>query len=343
MVEILTVPSPDLVSTLIPVRNRPALLAEAVESVLAQDHPSTEIIIVDDGSSDDTAELAQDLVNRHMGSIQLIRHQRPGGPGFARQQALRLARGAFIQYLDSDDLLLPGKFSAQVAALGRHPEADICFGRSLQENHRMQPPSCSGPIRGTGQARTALFPLLLRERWWTTSTPLYRRSLVERIGPWLPLINEEDWEYDARAGALGARLVWIDQEVSLRRIGIDADHLSDAGDRDPRKLRDRCQARLAIHASALQAGVAADAPEMEHFISSVFLLCRQCGVAGLEEEARLLFDLVDRGASPALRRRSPIRAYAVLASRLGWARTARLGTALYSLLHPFGGGEPRSL
>ena len=339
--ESLTFTSAELVSTLIPVRNRACLLAEAVASVQAQDHPSTEIIIVDDGSSDDTAAVAQALLNRHPGNVQLVRHQQPGGPGFARQQALRLARGAFIQYLDSDDLLLPGKFSAQVEAFRRHPEADICFGRSFQENHRTQPPCRTGPIRGTGEAHTALFPLLLRERWWTTSTPLYRRSLVERIGPWLPLINEEDWEYDARAGALGARLVWIDQDVSVRRIGIDADHLSDAGDRDPRKLRDRSQARLAIHSSALKAGVAVDAPEMEHFISSVFLLCRQCGLAGLEEEARVLFDLVDRGASHALRLRSPIRTYAFLARRLGWSRTARLGTRLYSLLHPFAGGQPR--
>jgi len=332
----------DLISTIIPVRDRGALLQESVASVLAQDHPNKEVIIVDDGSSDDTASRAQALVDQHPGIIRLLRNPTAGGPGFARQQALPLIRGAFVQYLDSDDLLLPGKFTAQLEAFRRHPAADICYGRSYEDNRRTTPPSLSGPIRGTGSHHLALFPLLLKERWWTTSTPLYRRALVERIGPWLPLFNEEDWEYDARAGALGARLVSIDQDVSVRRIGVATDHLSDAGDRDPRKLRDRCRARLAIHASALKAGVSADAQEMEAFIRAAFLLCRQCGLVGLEQESQQLFDLVDRGASPALRRRTPIRPYGSLARRIGWARTARLSTLWYRLSHPSGRADLRA-
>src|SRR5262245_21086983 len=95
-----------LVSTIIPVYNRPALLSEAVTSVLAQTYRPIEIIIVDDGSTDATPEIAQSLASAHPTEIRWLRIIN-GGPGAAREAGRRCARGAFIQYLDSDDLLHP--------------------------------------------------------------------------------------------------------------------------------------------------------------------------------------------------------------------------------------------
>src|SRR5262245_34526643 len=106
----------DLVSTIIPVYNRPDLLVDAVHSVLAQTYRPIEVIIVDDGSTDSTPQIARDLADRHPQVIRWIR-QTNGGPGRARQTGLETARGEYVQYLDSDDLLLPRKFELQVAAL----------------------------------------------------------------------------------------------------------------------------------------------------------------------------------------------------------------------------------
>jgi glycosyltransferase involved in cell wall biosynthesis len=129
---------PELVSTIIPVHNRARLLREAVASVLAQTYRPIEIVIVDDGSTDDTAAVADELARSSPETIVVI-HQPNGGPGAARQRGLERARGSFIQFLDSDDLLLPGKFTAQVGALRRQPDCQISYGPSLEENHAIQP------------------------------------------------------------------------------------------------------------------------------------------------------------------------------------------------------------
>src|SRR5947207_15526114 len=95
-----------LVTTIIPVHNRPRLLGEAVASVLAQTYRPIEIIIVDDGSTDDTPAVVDAMAARHPSVVRAI-HQPNAGPGAAREAGRRMARGEFIQYLDSDDGLLP--------------------------------------------------------------------------------------------------------------------------------------------------------------------------------------------------------------------------------------------
>ncbi|MCP9833663.1 glycosyltransferase [Cyanobium sp. Aljojuca 7A6] len=330
-------PVPGLVSTIIPVHNRSALLREAVASVLAQDHRPIEIVIVDDGSNDDTGAVADGLATAHPTVIRVI-HQPNGGPGAARQRGLDHSHGEFVQYLDSDDLLLPGKFSAQVAALNSSTEARIAYGPSLEEDHSRHPIQRRGPMRATGTPLERLFPLLLLERWWTTSCPLYRRELLDRIGPWQPWINEEDWEYDGRAGAAGAPLVWVPEPVSVRRIHMGNDHLSDRGHLDPRKLGDRARAQDSLLRSALAAGVDRRSPEMARFSRSAFLLSRQCGAAGAEQASERLFQLAWRtGAWQGRRQQLEFVFYRLLAAVLGWGRAARLSMGVRTRLPP----EPR--
>src|SRR5690348_2665066 len=105
-----------LVSTIIPVHNRAALLREAVASALAQTYRPIEIIVVDDGSTDQTRQVCDELAAQYPQEIRVI-HQANTGPGLAREAGRRVARGEFLQYLDSDDLLLPEKFARQVAGL----------------------------------------------------------------------------------------------------------------------------------------------------------------------------------------------------------------------------------
>src|SRR5262245_61954525 len=95
----------DLVSTIIPVYNRAGMLREAVESVLAQTYRPIEIIVVDDESTDDTRCVAEALASTNSKEVRVI-HQSNSGPGLAREAGRQASRGEFIQYLDSDDLLL---------------------------------------------------------------------------------------------------------------------------------------------------------------------------------------------------------------------------------------------
>ena len=317
-------------STVIPVYNRASLLIDSVESVIKQTYRPLEIILVDDGSTDETPSVLADLFRRWPELVKVVR-QANAGPGPARQRGLEMASGDFVQFLDSDDLLLSEKFSYQVAALVANPNAQICYGRSYEENYSRRPLRREGPMRQTGRFHQHLFPLLLVERWWTTSSPLYRRSFLQRIGPWRSLLNEEDWEYDARAGAAGARLCWVNEDVSVRRIHLAPEHLSTGGTEDPRKLRDRAVARQSIFLSALAAGVDTRKPEMANFARSAFLLCRQCGVAGLEDASKDLFALARRASTP-LRRLGPdFLLYGILGYLLGWSNTARLILPCYRL------------
>ena len=321
-----------LVSTIVPVYNRPRLLSEAVRSVLQQTYRSIEIVIVDDGSTDATADVADTLSREAIIPVKVIR-QVNSGPGAARQRGLDEARGEFIQFLDSDDLLLPAKFSAQVATLQRRPECGICYGPSAEENHASNPPGRDCPMRATGELIDHLFPRLLTERWWTTSSPLYRRTLLDQIGPWQPWINEEDWEYDARCGATRTRLAWVEDPCSVRRINLGNDHLSQRGSVDPRKLSDRSMARQSIYISARQAGIPLEAPEMRLFARSTFLLCRQCGLAGLDKESITLLNLARCASTPTSFRLLYYFFYGLVAHWFGWRRGAKFANIFSPLTH----------
>ena len=298
-----------LVSTILPVYNRPSMLREAVNSVLGQTYRPIELIIVDDGSTDETAAVADALAREHA-EIRVI-HQQNGGVGRAREAGRRVAIGEFIQHLDSDDLLEPRKFALQVAGLRDRPECGISYGwtRMRFRNGRVHPT----PWKKTGEPIDSIFPTMLQSRWWETTTPLYRASLVAKAGPWLALSCEEDWEYDCRLGAFGIRLHFVEDWVSEYREH-DA-HLS--GRADARTLGDRAAAHSAILGHARQFGISEDAPEMRHFARELFLLARQCGAAGLTKESSQLFTLA-RSASGSEGGRVQFRLYSLVARLVGW-------------------------
>lgn len=105
-----------LVSILIPAYNAAPWIRESLASALAQTHARTEIIVVDDGSTDATAEIISSIAQNESGRIQFIR-QSNAGASAARNHALRMARGEYLQFLDADDLLSPRKIELQLARL----------------------------------------------------------------------------------------------------------------------------------------------------------------------------------------------------------------------------------
>jgi len=116
------------ISVLIPLYNRAAYIEETVNSVLSQDYPDIELIVVDDGSTDGGDRLLEAFAQR--GELTLLRH--PGnqnkGQAAALNLALQHASGEFIAVLDSDDLFMPGKLRAQVDFLRAHPDVGLVYG-----------------------------------------------------------------------------------------------------------------------------------------------------------------------------------------------------------------------
>jgi glycosyltransferase involved in cell wall biosynthesis len=305
-----------LVTTIIPVFNRAEMLREAVKSVLAQTYRPIEILIVDDGSTDDTRSVAEELARAHA-EVRVIR-QENRGVGLAREAGRLAAQGEFIQHLDSDDLLYSRKFELQVAGLQAHPECGVSYGWT-----RCRGPEglAESPERMTGVPLETMFPAMLKTRLWHTPTPLYRAAIVHRAGPWLPLRNEEDWEYDARIASFGVRLhhcaAWVAEFRDHGGERLSQNSLA------PAVLRDRARAHELILDHALRAGVTPESAEMQHYARELFLLSRQCGAAGLGVESKRLFHRA-REASGARRDALEFRAYAAATRILGWRLTGRL-------------------
>jgi GT2 family glycosyltransferase len=286
---------PGLVSTIVPVYNRPAMAREAIESVLGQSYRPVEVIACDDGSTDDSLAAVEALARGHPDEILVLRlpHR---GPGPTRESGRRRARGEFIQYLDSDDLLRPTKFAAQVRALQDQPACGVAYG-PVTLRAEGAPPS-NEPFKWTGRRLSTLFPALLVDRWWTTESPLYRRRLCDAIGPWSDLRWSQDWEYDARIGALGTRLAYCDELLAEHRHHHGVRQTSPADWTTPERLRERKRFMGMLFRHAQAAGVTPADPEMQHFSRWIFHLSRQCAAAGLGPEAAECLSWAVEAAGP---------------------------------------------
>jgi glycosyltransferase involved in cell wall biosynthesis len=272
-----------LVSTIIPVYNRPRLVREAIESVLAQTYRPIEILVVDDGSTDDTPETIKRMMAEHS-QIKFLQ-QENAGPGAARQNGLDTAHGEFIQFLDSDDLLRPNKFEWQVDQLRVRPECDACYGWTIRYDIGDQ--AHETPVKWTGHKFDAMFPSFLADRWWDTSTPLYRADCIHANGPWMDLRQEEDWEFDCRLASKGVSLAMVSALVSDTRVA-PSERLSLGGSSDPALLKDRCIARAEILRHAIDARIPCNDQYMRRFLDSSFLVARQAALVGLEAEGASL-------------------------------------------------------
>ena len=197
-----------LVSILICAYNAEEWIAETIESAIAQTWPRKEIIVVDDGSTDRTAEVARRFASRDVSVISTENR----GAAAARNHALRLSQGNYIQWLDADDLLAPEKIERQLAVFREVDNPRILASCPWAYfNYRPQ------------RARfvpTALWQDLSPVEWllrkmgenlhMQTATWLTSRDLIEGAGPWdIRLISDDDGEFFCRVllGSAGTRFV----------------------------------------------------------------------------------------------------------------------------------------
>ena len=121
------------VSAIIIVRDGEQFIAEAIESVIAQDGVTWELIVVDDGSSDGTEAIVDSFAARLEGRLRLLRHSGHANLGMSASRNLGIteSRGDYVAFLDADDLWVPGKLAEQVAILDCEPASAMVYGRSL--------------------------------------------------------------------------------------------------------------------------------------------------------------------------------------------------------------------
>jgi glycosyltransferase involved in cell wall biosynthesis len=161
------------VSVIIPTHNRAGCLREAVDSVLAQEFRNFELIVVDDGSTDDTPRLLQEYGD----AIRVLR-QENRGVSAARNRGIAAARGALIAFLDSDDLWLPGKLDRQVEFFNSHADALICQTEELwvRKGRRVNPGKRHRKRGGM------IFEPSLDLCLVSPSAVMVRRELFQRVG-----------------------------------------------------------------------------------------------------------------------------------------------------------------
>lgn len=189
-----------IISAVIPTYNSEACVSRAIDSVLAQTLPAEEILVVDDGSADQTAE----AIRRYGGRVRYI-HQENAGASVARNRGIQAARGEWIAFLDADDQWLPDRLRLQVRLLERHPDLQWVTGnfyrcdcaRGHKQTLDMTPPQWQKalPILKDGEIFDSYFTAHRHNAMGCTDTMLIRRDLLLETGLFVPgqkRINDVD-------------------------------------------------------------------------------------------------------------------------------------------------------
>lgn len=179
------------ISVVLPTHNRLTTLGRAIQSVLAQSFSQIELIVVDDGSTDGTAEFLRASVKGPR--VRVIMHSAPRGPGAARNAGVRAARADWVAFQDSDDVWWPQKLERQWQCRLENPRLDLicCYARDLD--------AMGSEVRARTVDIEALrrdaATYLLEPLRFITPTWLVRKKVLEQAGGFLEdLQSTEDWE-----------------------------------------------------------------------------------------------------------------------------------------------------
>ena len=230
------IPSPTI-SVIIPNYNRGVLVAETIANMLGQSLPPYEVIVVDDGSTDDSRE----IIGAFGKKVTLL-CQTNQGPGAARNHGLLAAKGDYIQFMDSDDLASLNKLEVQAAAMDK-AEADVCYGPWIKlsfDGHRVIPENHVLQTRPVPTSKTLL-------HWFLTDwsivfqTCLFRREFLLDVGLYrTDMFLAEDLEYFTRILLKDPKIVFSEESLMLYRLH-EINKLTESGTDDQKKILDRAR------------------------------------------------------------------------------------------------------
>jgi glycosyltransferase involved in cell wall biosynthesis len=289
----MSIPLP-LISIIVPCYNYGAYLGEAIDSIRAQTYENWEMLIVDDGSKDDTAAVAK----QHAALDGRIRYHYQSNKGLsaARNTGLALARGEYLQLLDADDYLAPTKLELQAKTLVENPNVSLVYGDTFNFQHsddasvprelkklRLQ----MAPVSGQGQA---LAMHLAHDNVFLPGNPLFRKALAAQIGTFDEQLSSlEDWHFWYRGVLQGAAFMYDNQAGTEFFARTHGNNMS--GNRH-RMWTNRVRVRqlfIQLLQSRLQLGTATDL--------DLRVILKKHTALLYEEQARfnLLFDSLGKG------------------------------------------------
>jgi glycosyltransferase involved in cell wall biosynthesis len=204
------------VSVIIPTYNRVAMVREAIESVLAQSYADRELIVVDDGSTDETEAAIASLIPQ----LTYV-YQEHRGVSAARNRGASLARGKYLAFLDSDDLWLKDKLQRQMRFMESHPEARICYTDEIWIRRGVR----VNPMKKHRKYSGMIFPHCLPLCIISPSSALFARGLFEEAGMFDEALAVcEDYDLWLRIAA--RQPIYLVDEPLIVKRGGHADQLS---------------------------------------------------------------------------------------------------------------------
>ncbi len=189
------------VSVIIPAYNAAKFICQTLDCVLSQTYRDFEVVVVDDGSTDDTVDVLKTYGDRIRWTVQ--KHQ---GQAYAINCGIGMARGEYLAYFDSDDMMSPTKLEVQADFLDAHPEVDVVYtdmyvtspqGETTLKKYAPLDPFC-----------------LLQDSCISRITIMHRRACLEKVGPFDGTITgSDDWDMWVRMSEC-CNMAYIDQGLS---------------------------------------------------------------------------------------------------------------------------------
>jgi len=275
------------VSTVIRAYNRAYVVGEALHSALGQSYTDQEVIVVDDGSTDNTVDIVEGFHDRR---VRLLRHEKNQGVAAACNTGIAAATGEFVGFLDSDDLWKPDKLERQVEFLRRYPQVSAVFSDvELWDGARTFPsimtlmrsfPRLLDPGRKSEEyvfTRRQMYLCLLQEVPIKPTALLVKRQALAAVGAFdVEARSGEDWEFFLRLSRR-ASFGYIDRALAIQRRTGDATH---------QKFRERDQLFLLDVFTKEKRGLRRDTEALQAITRGISDHCKNLGLLYLESGQR---------------------------------------------------------
>lgn len=221
-----------LVSVIIPAYNYADFIAEAIDSALQQSHNNIEVIIIDDGSTDNTASIVSSLAKNDARIFYIYQYNQ--GLSAARNTGIKNATGEFLVFLDADDVMHAEKIAAHLEHFSQQPTVDISYGSSryflsgqpektyasIELNEQDWMPKVSGSAE-------KVMPVLIVNNIMPVCSVMLRRRVLDVVGNFdTALKSLEDWDYWLRAAAAGCHFAYNDDTRLAAYIRVHGSSMS---------------------------------------------------------------------------------------------------------------------
>lgn len=249
--------SAPLVSVVIATHDYARFIPETLRSLQRQTYVRWECVIVDDGSTDDTAEIVRPFVEADARFVYIAQANR--GQAAARNNALRRIRGKYVQFLDADDLIEDRKLERHVEYLERHEGVGLVYGgvryfdtdAPAERRHALDDPDEAWMPETSGRGEKVLIELVCRNILAINSA-LLRRDVIDTVGFFDETPLPEDWDYFIRCAAAGVSFQFVDLD---RTLALVRSHASSASRNLERSIRMHARLRAKIAAAGYRRDV----------------------------------------------------------------------------------------